>query len=53
VKPDQAIACVFLNIGGVPFTDGWDHHTRKRRNISAKRFGETFQGGVGRNGESA
>jgi putative hydrolase of the HAD superfamily len=30
VKPNQAIACVFLDIGGVLLTDGWDHHARKR-----------------------
>jgi putative hydrolase of the HAD superfamily len=35
VKPNQAIACVFLDIGGVLLTDGWDHHARKR---AAKHF---------------
>jgi putative hydrolase of the HAD superfamily len=25
-----AISCVFLDIGGVLLTDGWDHHARKR-----------------------
>ena len=25
-----AITCVFLDIGGVLLTDGWDHHARKR-----------------------
>jgi putative hydrolase of the HAD superfamily len=25
-----AIACVFIDIGGVLLTDGWDHHARKR-----------------------
>ena len=30
VKPDRATTCVFLDIGGVLLTDGWDHHTRKR-----------------------
>ena len=26
----SAITCLFLDIGGVLLTDGWDHHTRKR-----------------------
>ena len=26
----EAITCVFLDIGGVLLTDGWDHHARKR-----------------------
>jgi FMN phosphatase YigB (HAD superfamily) len=25
-----AIACIFLDIGGVLFTNGWDHHARRR-----------------------
>ncbi len=25
-----AITCVFLDIGGVRLTNGWDHHARKR-----------------------
>ena len=24
------IACLFVDIGGVLLTDGWDHHARKR-----------------------
>ena len=35
VKPKQTITCVFLDIGGVLLTDGWDHHARKR---AAKHF---------------
>ena len=30
VKKATAITCVFLDIGGVLLTDGWDHHARKR-----------------------
>jgi putative hydrolase of the HAD superfamily len=30
MKPNKAITCVFLDIGGVVLTDGWDHHTRKQ-----------------------
>ena len=30
-----AITCVFLDIGGVLLTNGWDHHARKR---AAKHF---------------
>ena len=26
----HAITCVFLDIGGVLLTNGWDHHARKR-----------------------
>jgi putative hydrolase of the HAD superfamily len=29
-KKTTAITCVFLDIGGVLLTDGWDHHARKR-----------------------
>ena len=25
-----AITCLFLDIGGVLLTNGWDHHARKR-----------------------
>jgi putative hydrolase of the HAD superfamily len=35
VKPKPAIACIFLDIGGVLLTDGWDHHARRR---AAKYF---------------
>jgi putative hydrolase of the HAD superfamily len=24
------MACVFVDVGGVLLTDGWDHHARKR-----------------------
>jgi putative hydrolase of the HAD superfamily len=34
-KP-AAITCLFVDIGGVLLTDGWDHHSRRR---AAKRFG--------------
>jgi putative hydrolase of the HAD superfamily len=30
MKKATAITCVFLDIGGVVLTDGWDHHARKR-----------------------
>jgi putative hydrolase of the HAD superfamily len=30
VKNTTAITCVFLDIGGVLLTNGWDHHARKR-----------------------
>ena len=35
MKNTTAITCVFLDIGGVLLTDGWDHHARKR---AASRF---------------
>ena len=35
MKKATAITCVFLDIGGVLLTDGWDHHARKR---AAKKF---------------
>jgi putative hydrolase of the HAD superfamily len=35
VKPSQAITCVFLDIGGVLLTNGWDHLARRR---AAKHF---------------
>ena len=31
----MTIACLFVEIGGVLLTDGWDHHARKR---AAKTF---------------
>jgi putative hydrolase of the HAD superfamily len=30
MKEPTAITCVFLDIGGVLLTNGWDHHARKR-----------------------
>ena len=30
MKKASAITCMFLDIGGVLLTDGWDHHARKR-----------------------
>jgi putative hydrolase of the HAD superfamily len=30
MKQATAITCVFLDIGGVLLTDGWDHHARRR-----------------------
>jgi len=35
VKNATAISCLFLDIGGVLLTNGWDHHARKR---AATRF---------------
>jgi putative hydrolase of the HAD superfamily len=33
---ESAVTCLFLDIGGVLLTDGWDHHARRR---AAKTFG--------------
>jgi len=30
MKKATAITCVFVDIGGVLLTNGWDHHARKR-----------------------
>ena len=30
MKRATAITCLFLDIGGVLLTNGWDHHARKR-----------------------
>ena len=30
MKSSTAITCMFLDIGGVLLTNGWDHHARKR-----------------------
>ena len=30
MKKATATTCVFLDIGGVLLTNGWDHHARKR-----------------------
>ncbi len=35
VKGNKAITCIFLDIGGVLLTNGWDHLARRR---AAKRF---------------
>ena len=40
MKKTDAIACLFLDIGGVLLTDGWDHHAR-RRAAAAFRLGWT------------
>jgi putative hydrolase of the HAD superfamily len=31
-----AISCLFLDVGGVLLTDGWDHHARKRATVRFK-----------------
>src|ERR1019366_88857 len=36
MKKATAITCVFLDIGGVLLTDGWDRHARKRGTPSLK-----------------
>jgi putative hydrolase of the HAD superfamily len=36
MKKANAITCVFLDIGGVLLTDGWDHHARKRAAVEFK-----------------
>jgi hypothetical protein len=30
MRKATAFACVFVDVGGVLLTDGWDHHARKR-----------------------
>ena len=30
MKQAPIITCLFLDIGGVLLTDGWDHHSRER-----------------------
>ena len=30
MKKPSAIACVFVDVGGVLLTNGWDHHARRR-----------------------
>ena len=39
MRRSSAITCLFLDIGGVLLTNGWDHHARKR---AAKAFGLDF-----------
>jgi len=36
MKKGTAITCVFLDIGDVPLTDGWNHHARKRATTNFK-----------------
>ena len=36
MKKVTAITCVFLDIGGVLLTDGWDHHARERAAVKFK-----------------
>jgi len=33
VKQARDITCLFVDIGGVLLTNGWDHHARKRAAI--------------------
>jgi len=35
MKKATAIPCVFLDIGGVLLTNGWDHHARTRAATTA------------------
>src|SRR4030067_939210 len=37
MKNATAITCVFLDIGGVLLTNGWDHHARKRAATNLNR----------------
>jgi putative hydrolase of the HAD superfamily len=30
MKQETSIACVFVDVGGVLLTNGWDHHARRR-----------------------
>jgi putative hydrolase of the HAD superfamily len=34
LKKSTVITCLFLDIGGVLLTDGWDHHARKRASMN-------------------
>ena len=36
MKRATALTCVFVDVGGVLLTDGWDHHARKRAARSFK-----------------
>jgi putative hydrolase of the HAD superfamily len=36
IKKATAITCLFLDIGGVLLTNGWDHHARKRAAMNFK-----------------
>ena len=36
MKKATAIACVFIDVGGVLLTDGWDHHARRRAAMTFK-----------------
>jgi putative hydrolase of the HAD superfamily len=36
MKKPTAITCIFLDIGGVLLTNGWDHHARKRAAMNFK-----------------
>jgi hypothetical protein len=38
------ITTLFLDIGGVLITDGWDHHARKRSGLTLRQIGETLGG---------
>ena len=36
MKKKNSITTLFLDIGGVLLTDGWDHHARKRAAVAFK-----------------
>jgi putative hydrolase of the HAD superfamily len=36
MKKATALTCVFMDVGGVLLTDGWDHHARRRAARSFK-----------------
>ena len=36
MKKATGITCIFVDVGGVLLTDGWDHHARKRAARSFK-----------------
>ena len=35
MKTKTKITCLFLDIGGVLLTNGWDHHARRRAALAA------------------
>jgi hypothetical protein len=40
------ITTLFLDIGGVLLTNGWDHHARKRSGLTMRQIGKSL-GGLG------
>ena len=46
MKKTTAITCLFLDIGGVLLTNGWDHHARKRAATTSSWSGPRWRIGI-------
>ena len=46
-KRTREIFCLFVDVGGVLLTNGWDHHARRRAVKHFKLEGPRWKSGIG------